>query len=80
MVQGCLCFWGTLITDNPAREFFNTESRNIIAFDLANEKWEKVDKPIYGEGETESFVWKLGSDLAVFYHFFNFSVDKINYL
>ncbi|PHT92191.1 hypothetical protein T459_00073 [Capsicum annuum] len=32
-----------------------------------NEKWNKVEKPSsYGVGETESFLWKLGSNLCVY--------------
>ncbi|KAM3396595.1 hypothetical protein P3S68_000107 [Capsicum galapagoense] len=32
----------------------------------ANEKWEKVEKPSYGAGETEWCFVKLGNDLCVF--------------
>ncbi|XP_055804041.1 F-box protein CPR1-like [Solanum dulcamara] len=56
-------YWGTSISD-PNPNVHN--SRNIMAFDLANEKWEKVEEPSYGERETELLVGKLGSDLCVF--------------
>ncbi|KAF3619674.1 putative oligopeptide transporter 7-like [Capsicum annuum] len=42
------------------------EKKNIVSFDLANEIWDKVEKPSYGVGETESCVWTVGSDLCVF--------------
>ncbi|KAG5627997.1 hypothetical protein H5410_013215 [Solanum commersonii] len=42
------------------------KGRNIIAFDLAIEKWEMVENPSHGEGETELLVGKLGSHLSVF--------------
>ncbi|KAF3624295.1 hypothetical protein T459_00065 [Capsicum annuum] len=42
-------------------------NKNILSFDIANEKWDNVEKPSsYGVGETESFVWKLGSNLCVY--------------
>ncbi|KAG5581932.1 hypothetical protein H5410_052559 [Solanum commersonii] len=42
------------------------KGKYIIAFDLANKNWEKVEKPSFGEGEVELRVRKLRSDLSVF--------------
>ncbi|XP_055822265.1 F-box protein CPR1-like [Solanum dulcamara] len=53
--------WGTYIS-GPDEHL----GENVISFDLAYEKWEKMEKPSYGEGETELCVGKLGSDLCVF--------------
>ncbi|KAF3623508.1 hypothetical protein FXO38_30706 [Capsicum annuum] len=57
--------WGLLV--DGKLHWNMVTNKNILSFDIANEKWDNVEKPSsYGVGETESFVWKLGSNLCVY--------------
>ncbi|KAM3321523.1 F-box protein CPR1 [Capsicum chacoense] len=59
-------FFSGLLVDGKLHWNMGT-NKNILSFDIANEKWDNVEKPSsYGVGETESFVWKLGSNLCVY--------------
>ncbi|KAG5628002.1 hypothetical protein H5410_013220 [Solanum commersonii] len=54
--------WDT-ITVGP---YFTFVCMGISYFDLANEKWETMEKPSYGVEETDLCLGMLGSDLCVF--------------
>ncbi|KAK4366449.1 hypothetical protein RND71_014329 [Anisodus tanguticus] len=56
--------WDTIIA-GPNLSYVRTD-RNIISFGLATEKWEKMEKPFYGVGESDLCVGTLGSDLCVY--------------
>ncbi|XP_016499585.1 F-box/kelch-repeat protein At3g23880-like [Nicotiana tabacum] len=51
--------WDTITSGPVVRT-----GKNIISFDLANEKWDKLEKPLVGKNEL--CVGMLGSDLSVF--------------
>ncbi|KAK4341559.1 hypothetical protein RND71_040060 [Anisodus tanguticus] len=62
--------WATCDPDLIGRK-----NMNIISFDLADEKWEKMEHPCYGE---EGFLLKVGvlrSDLFVFSEYESTHID-----
>ncbi|KAM3199929.1 F-box/kelch-repeat protein like [Capsicum annuum] len=54
-VKGKL-YWSSSLSDN---------AYNIDSFDLANETWNKVEQPDYGEGKFNLMLGVLGSDLVI---------------
>ncbi|KAG5588570.1 hypothetical protein H5410_049004 [Solanum commersonii] len=57
-------YWAT----NPVGHEYKTmnDGWNIISFDLTDEKWGKAEKPTFGEGDIDSQLEVLGSNLSVF--------------
>ncbi|KAF3625658.1 hypothetical protein T459_30873 [Capsicum annuum] len=49
-------YWSSSLSDN---------AYNIDSFDLANETWNKVEQPDYGEGKFNLMLGVLGSDLVI---------------
>ncbi|XP_049387369.1 uncharacterized protein LOC125851643 [Solanum stenotomum] len=62
-----VCEWETSL-DSSYFWSYNTKeiSRNIVSFDLTDEKWGKAEKPTFGEGDIASRLEVLGSNLSVF--------------
>ncbi|KAF3664066.1 hypothetical protein T459_07968 [Capsicum annuum] len=65
----CKCVNGKLHWIN------NNKESNIISFDLADEKWGKVELPRYREGNLFLDLKVLGSDLCVFCNYMEIHAD-----
>ncbi|OIT20018.1 hypothetical protein A4A49_55354 [Nicotiana attenuata] len=56
---------GKLHWDTSDDYYSNYNSKDIMSFDLADEKWETVEQPYNGEGTQFLKVGVLKSDLSV---------------
>ncbi|MCD7451387.1 hypothetical protein HAX54_011695 [Datura stramonium] len=70
LVNGKLHWANTAFQDLPS---YN--ARGIISIDLANGKWGKVEQPCYGEGDFDSTLGVLGSDLSLFCNYQRIHAD-----